>query len=550
MPRVLAAGLGATLAAGVLGGAAGYAWYLATSRVVPAAGGTYTEAIVGRVGPLNPLYAEADENVRDLASLVFEGLTRVEPGGEIGGALAQDWESSADQKTYRFRLRSAVRWADGEPLRPEDVLFTIRLVQEPDYQGTVLAGNWRKAEAVAEDAEHVRVTLPAPNAAFLANATLLPILPRHAFGSAGLAEAKSHPFNLRPFGTGPFRVAGRSEDAITFERSRTSRRPPLLDQITVRSFATEQEAAAALERGEVDGLAHPPERVVASKPPSPVRVYSAQTYQYTSLLFNLRPDVPFFQDRRVRKAIGLAINRPRLIRDVLRGRGTRVEGPIPAAIAWAVNPRLPDTPYDPATARRLLAEAGWPDAADGAVRKNGSGVPFRVSLIVGQERGTLAATAARIAEDLGRVAIEVETRAVDPAAFLRRYLQPHTFELALAAFDNGPDPDVSLLWHSSAVSGGGLNFISMRRNVFLDRDLEEGRSTTDRAARQAAYYDFQRILADEAPAVFLFSPHFTYAMNRRVQGVALNPALQSFERFQYVERWYVMTRRERGRRFG
>jgi len=537
------------VAVGVLGGAAGYAWYLATSRVVPAAGGTYTEAIVGRVGLLNPLFAEGDENVRDLGSLVFEGLTRVEPGGEIGGALAQDWETSADQRTYRFRLRSGVRWADGEPLRPEDILFTIRLVQDPDYNGTVLAGNWRKAQAVAEDAEHVRVTLPAPSAAFLANVALLPILPQHVFGSASLAETKSHPFNLRPFGTGPFRVAGRSDDAITFERSRTSRRVPLLDQITLRSFATEPEAVAAVERGQVDGLAQAPEHVFVHKPASAIRVYSAQTYEYASLLFNLKPDVPFFQDRRVRKAIGLAINRPRLIREVLRGRGTRAEGPIPAAIAWAVNPRVPDTPYDPTAARRLLTEAGWPDPA-GTVRKNSRGEPFRVSLVVERDRAMLAATAARIAEDLRQVGIEVDTRAVDPAAFVRRYLQPRTFELALAAFDNGPDPDVSLFWHSSAVSAGGLNFVSMRRNIFIDRDLEEGRATTDRAARQAAYYDFQRLLADEAPAVFLFSPQFTYVINRRVQGVALNPALQSFDRFQYVERWYVMTRRVRAELFG
>jgi peptide/nickel transport system substrate-binding protein len=143
------------------------------------------------------------------------------------------------------------------------------------------------------------------------------------------------------------------------------------------------------------------------------------------------------------------------------------------------------------------------------------------------------------------VGIEAHVVPVSAAEMLRKYLKPRTFELALVAFDNGPDPDVFILWHSSAASGTGFNFVSMRRNAFIDRDLEDGRTTFDRLARRAAYLDFQRLLADELPAVFLYSPRFNYAVDRRVQGIALQAAVEPYDRFGSIDRWHVATRRQR-----
>jgi peptide/nickel transport system substrate-binding protein len=532
MKRALAWGLGVVLFLGLVGGAGAYLFYLVTARVVPAAGGTYTEALVGPVGGLNPIFAEGDENARDLASLIFEGLTRIDPGGEVVGALAQSWEVSADQKTYRFRLRPGARWADGRPVEAEDVRFTIRLVQDPAYQGTFLPGNWRNVQAAVESADRIDLTLPAPSAAFLANAALLPILPRHAFSGDVVADVKVHPFNEKPYGSGPFRVTQRDPEVITLERNRVARQPPLLERVRFRIY------------GSVEAAAEPPPRFTAGRDPR-LRVYTAQTYQYTALLFNLRAEVPYFQDRQVRRAVAMAINRPRLISEVLARQATLADGPIPAAIAWAVNPEVHGEAYDPVEARRLLTDAGWPEPAAGRTRTNAAGKAFEVSLVAGQERGVLATVAQGIADDLMHVGIEAHVVPVSAAEMLRKYLKPRTFELALVAFDNGPDPDVFILWHSSAASGTGFNFVSMRRNAFIDRDLEDGRTTFDRLARRAAYLDFQRLLADELPAVFLYSPRFNYAVDRRVQGIALQAAVEPYDRFGSIDRWHVATRRQR-----
>jgi peptide/nickel transport system substrate-binding protein len=544
MRRALAWGLGVVLFLGLVGGAGAYLFYLVTASVVPAAGGTYSEAIVGPVGGLNPIFAEGDENARDLASLIFEGLTRIDPGGEVTGALAQSWEVSADQKSYRFQLRPGARWADGRPVEAEDVQFTIRLVQDPAYQGTFLPGTWRNVQAAVETPDRIDLTLPAPSAAFLANAALLPILPRHAFSGTSVADVKAHPFNERPYGSGPFRVTQRDGEGITLERSRAARLTPLLERVRFRIYPSVEAAAAALEGKAVDALAEPPPRFTVGRNPR-LRVYTAQTYQYTALLFNLRADVPYFQDRRVRRAVAMAINRQRLIAEVLARQATPADGPIPAAIAWAVNPEVHGEAYDPIEARRLLTEAGWPEPATGGTRANAAGKAFEISLVAGQEGGVLATVAQGIADDLMHVGIEAKVVPVNAAELLRKYLKPRTFELALVAFDNGPDPDVFILWHSSAASGTGFNFVSMRRNAFIDRDLEEGRATSDRLARRAAYLDFQRLLADELPAVFLYSPRFSYVVDRRVHGIVLKAAVEPYQRFDSIARWYVATRRQR-----
>jgi peptide/nickel transport system substrate-binding protein len=545
MRRALASSLGAALVGGLVGGVTAFGHHLVLTHPVPAPTGTYTEGVVGPVGILNPLFAEGNENAAALARLVFEGLTRINPGGEVGGALAQEWERSADQKTYRLALQPDVRWADGRPLSAEDVLFSISLVQDPAYPGNLLAGNWRNIQAQAEDSLHVKLILPVANAAFLANAAALPILPRHALSTAAGLELRAHPFNLQPFGTGPFRVARRNGDLITFERSPTARRRPYLEHIVVRSYASDGDAARALRRGEIDGLSEPPLGLAYQLGAARIRMLTAETYRYTTLLFNLKPEVPLLQDRRVRLAIARAIDRTRLVGEAVGGQATVSDGPIPVAISWAVNPQVRAATYDPPGARGLLVEAGWPESAVGAARVNAQDQPLRLSLVVGQEQGPLRAVAQRIADDLGEIGIEVEVVAVRGGDLLRHYLKPRKFELALVAYDNGPDPDVFLYWHSKAPEAGGFNFVSMRPNVFIDRDLEEGRATADRAVRQTAYFDFQRRLAEELPAVFLYSPRFTWAVSRRVQGVMLDSALEPAERFRYVERWYVNTQRAR-----
>jgi peptide/nickel transport system substrate-binding protein len=112
--------------------------------------------------------------------------------------------------------------------------------------------------------------------------------------------------------------------------------------------------------------------------------------------------------------------------------------------------------------------------------------------------------------------------------------------MALASFDVGPDPDQYSLWHSGA-DPNALNFAYSRGWGLIDSDLENGRAAVDPQARLAAYIDFQMLMADAAPAIFLYSARYDYAMSPRVHGVRMNKVVQPAERFQYVTQWYVNT---------
>ena len=112
--------------------------------------------------------------------------------------------------------------------------------------------------------------------------------------------------------------------------------------------------------------------------------------------------------------------------------------------------------------------------------------------------------------------------------------------MALVSIDVGPDPDQYSLWHSG-VDPGALNFAYSRGWGLIDKDLEDGRASVDPPSRLAAYIDFQMLMADAAPAIFLYAGRYEYAVSQRVHGVHFNKAIEPYDRFQYVTDWYVNT---------
>ncbi|HEY8736354.1 MAG TPA: ABC transporter substrate-binding protein [Candidatus Dormibacteraeota bacterium] len=500
-------------------------------------GGIYTEGIVGPLGPLNPLFGGAAAGSNDLDALLFEPLVRVLPNGSVQGLLASHWDVSPDQRSYTFTLRSNARWSDGSPLAADDVVFTVRTVQDPQFPGALLNQSWKDIIATPIDSAHVRFALPGHNAGFLANLELLDIVPSHLLAGKSMAELASASPNINPVGTGPFRLTTQLPDRIQLERNPFAWRKPWLDSMTVRSFPTQQAALDALDRAQIDGMSNlSPGAVAREAPKHQTAILTAATYQYGELLLNLKPDEPFFQDKQVRRGIAMAIDRAAIIRDVLGGQATVADGPIPRSIGWAYDANAKAPTYDAAGAVKLLDAAGWPVVAGTRTK---AGTPLAFQLTVSQDVPPYQKVAETIASQLGAVGIRVDVHPVTTAALIHDYLNPRTFDMALTAFDNGPDPDVYTFWHSSQTHAGGFNFSSMKRNVFMDQDLEDGRATLNLAARAKAYYDFQELFAQEVPAIYLYSPRYALAINRRIHGVHLDSAIEPQERFAYINEWYV-----------
>jgi peptide/nickel transport system substrate-binding protein len=433
-------------------------------------------------------------------------------------------------------LRPNARWSDGTPVSADDVVFTVRTVQDPQFPGALLNQSWKDIIATAVDAGHVRFALPGHNAGFMANLELLDIVPAHLLAGKTMVELASASPNLNPVGSGPFRMVTHLGDRIQLERNPFSWRRPWLESVTIRSFPSQAAALDALDRGQIDGLANlTPSAAAQERANAQVEVLTTSTYQYAELLFNLKTDEPYFQDVRVRQAIAKAIDRTAIIRDVLGGQAVPDDSPIPRSITWAYDSAAQQPPYDPTAAAKLLDDAGW--TMVNGIRTKGT-ISLSFGLTVSSDVPPYERVAEKVASQLSQVGIVAEVRPVTTASLIHDYLNPRSFDMTLTAFDNGPDPDVYSFWHSSQAHPGGFNFAGMKKNVFIDGDLEDGRNTLDLTARAKAYATFQEDFAKEIPAVFLYSPRYVMAVNRRIHGVRLDAAIEPEERFAYVSDWY------------
>ena len=506
----------------------------------PARGGTAIEALVGQPAVLNPLF-ETNESTRDVDSLMYQGLTGVDAQQTVVGVLASDWSVSADHLTYTFNLRDNVKWADGQAFGAGDVLFTYHILQDLEYNQPG-AEVWRQVGVTAGAPNQVVFTLRAPEASFPLTLRV-GIIPKHIFAGMAPAQIAASPYSgVRAFGTGPFRVGAINQLAITLDRNQYAVPSPYLDHLILRTYpATDpQLAIRAVLSGAADLVGGiQPQEVDTLRGRTDLTVVESRLFTSSFVTFNVDGDgQPFFSDPKVRVALVQAVDRQRIVGEVLAGRGDADPNPIPIA-DWAYSAAAANLhPFDAGAAARALDSAGWvPDAATKLRSKKGT--PFKVTLVASASYPNQQIAEA-IARQLLDIGIVVDVKPLPASKLLQDYLLTHRYQMALTSIDVGPDPDQYALWHSG-LDPSSLNFAYSRGWGLIDKDLEDGRAAVDPPSRLAAYIDFQMLMADAAPAIFVYAGRYEYAVSQRVHGVHMNKAIEPSDRFQYVTDWYVNT---------
>jgi peptide/nickel transport system substrate-binding protein len=508
------------------------------SADVPAAGGLYLEGVVGHPTYLNPLLSTLNNADEDVVSLVFSGLTRLAPDGTVAPDLAQSWTISPDGTVYTFQLRDAV-WQDGPAITADDVVFTIDQVQSPTFPGRPeLNRLWQSVKVERVDARTVRFTLAEPYSPFL-EYTTLGILPAHALrGVIGKAMLAS-PFNAQPVGSGPFQV----KSATLHEVDLTANphyhgTAPFLAGITFRYYDTFTDAVDALHRGEVQGLAGvPADRVLDVANDPKLSVVQTPVYaQLSQVILNTQNSL--FSDDIVRRAVDLALDRPKLIEIAAGGEGVPAVGPIPPN-SWAYAAEPTAYTIDPTRAAKLLDDDGWKLPAAGAIRqKDGKPCQF-VLLAVDQPDRQQAAQ--EISRELRAVGVDAQIQTASWTEIVQTYLVPRKFDAVLTeSYTPTADPDPYAFWHSSQVKGG-LN-LGGWSNRIADSLLEDGRHQQDRAVRRDDYVKFQLLFSEQQPSILLYHPIYLYAVPASLKGVSLGVMLQPSDRFLGVGDWYLRTR--------
>lgn len=505
-----------------------------TPTPVPVPGGRYVEGLVGLPLTLNPLLASSPSE-RDVASVLFEGLTWVDGTGRPKPELAETWTTSDDGLRYTFKLRRGVTWHDGQPFTAADVLFTVRLVQSPDFPGNPdLARFWRGIRVDIEDPYTVVFTLLEPFAPF-PNYASLPILPAHRLRGVLPEDLKADPFGLAPIGTGPFRLVTfdpETRQAILARYDGYYGQRPYLDEVEFRFYETVDELIEAFRDGDLDGAGVLPWDVVVRGVDlgGDTRIFAPMLAGMTALFINQQTQ--FFSDVRVRQAIALAIDRDALVKEILHGQAEPGNGPIPVSL-WAYAPS--EVSFDRERARELLREAGWVDS-DGDGVLDSSGVAFRFTLLVNQDDAQRVAVAHALVAQLQQLGIAVTVQPVSSTA-LQQALFGRQYSAAVFGWiPLSGDPDCFELWHSSQADTG-LN-VSGLRNQTIDTLLLQARLTSNEANRRSLYAEFQRVFVELAPAVVLYYPRYFFAVKGDIEGIKPVPLIHPSDRLHALPEWF------------
>jgi peptide/nickel transport system substrate-binding protein len=531
--------LPAALAVLALAGCGGDAPSAEAPRVVggpPAYGDTIVEASIGDISGLIPNIT-SDSASHSVGSLIYDGLVRADRDLSLVGELAESWTISKDERTITFHLKRGVRWHDGAPFTARDVEFTFRYMRDPKTPTAYAEDFLQAAWLEVVDPHTVRVHYQRPYAPALLSWALW-ILPAHLLEEPWKkgVDLRTTPQNRHPVGTGPFRFHEwkTQEKIVLLANPEYHRGRPYLDRVVLRIIPDSATIFLELKARNVDMAGLTPLQF-ARQTDYPAFAKFFEKYRYLSnsyayLGFNLRD--PRFADRAVRHAIAHAIDKREIIEGVLLGLGQEAVGPYKPGTWWYTD-QVRTFPYDPERAKRLLGEAGWRDRdGDGILEKDGK--PFRFTIRTNQGNVVRIQTAEIIQRRLRAVGIDVNIHVVEWAAFINTFIRKKDFEAIILGWGLGLDPDQYEIWHSSKTGPDQLNHVSYS-NPEVDRLLEQGRRTFNRERRTAIYREFQRVLAEDQPLVFLYVPEALTAVSSRIQGIEPAPAGIAWN----FIRWYV-----------
>ncbi|MBN8619406.1 MAG: hypothetical protein J0L63_10905 [Anaerolineae bacterium] len=509
---------------------------------------TYREALVGRVGRLNPLFANLNPVDHDITSLIYEGLTRINEYGEPVPSLAKSWVISSDGLEYVVELREDILWQDGIAFNSNDVIYTMGILQDTEFPGDpALGAFWRTVEVQQLDTYLVRFRLTQSLGRFL-DMLKIGILPEHALRGTSAEQLLQHPFNLSPIGTGPYQLEalrtldGSQTQIVDLRAAPVYRQRPegqsgyRVDRLSFHLFDSFESAVAGLQGGVVDGLFGRDRDESSRLMNLPgVNIYTTIEPTLGVLIFNWASDqTAYFREQRLRSALQMGLDRSSIIERIMGTEAIRADSPLIAG-SWAYVGDLPWPIPDAGAARTMLQTVNIQRGGE-ATSETPNAIRFSILAPDDEKLRTLAQ---EVASQWSQLGIEVSVDVVDAATYQSR-LDNGEFGAALVelAMGDSADPDVYQFWDADQYPDG-KNFggVDDRR---IAEDLERGRSEPFSINRAIHYTNFQRNFITRAIAIPLYYPIRTYAIATDVNGVQLGLLASPASRFQNIQDWAVM----------
>ncbi len=438
--------------------------------------------------------------------------------------LAETFSVTEHNPVIIFQLRKGVKFHDGHDFDAGDVQFTYQAIMEPknlsprvpDYEPV------KKLEVLDKYTVKVvykRLYSPAFGTWGMG------MLPEHLLNAAMLkkeAESKGADpekfsmrgadFNRAPVGTGPFVFREwKSDQYITLDRNEEYwEGPPHYKNYTYRIIPHILTQEMEFYGGAIDDYGVQPHQVARLKNDPKYQNFSSLSLGYSYVGYNMRREL--FKDKRVRKALGMAIDTEKIIRYVMYDQAERITGPFVKQTEY-YDKSIQPLPYDPEGALKLLKEAGWEKNKDGLLEKDGK--PFAFTLIT-NNGNPIRKNILTIAQDAWRkIGIDVKTDLVEWAVFIGKYVNKGNFDALILGWSMGIDPDLYQIWHSSQSNENQLNFVGFI-NKEADDLIIKIRQEYDFDKQVGFSHRLHRIIAEEQPYTFLFVRKATAVLDKKI----------------------------------
>ncbi len=512
----------------------------------PAAGGIFSEGLVGTFTNANPIYASGVADTA-VSRLVFSGLFKYDNRNHLVGDLAQYYNLEHDHKTYDVTLKKNIVWQDGQPFTADDVVFTYRTIQKPEAQSP-LNSSWEGITITKRGPYQVRFSLPDALAAFpyaLTNG----IVPSHLLSGIPASQLRSTAFNTDPVGTGPFKwqfvevSANGSPDRVQKIGLAANKKyyagPSQLDGFSVVTFTDEPHLLSAFNKKQINamsGLESLPDKL-SNK--SDVQVKVTPLTSIVMAFYN--NSVPGLDDEKVRQALTSAVDRRPLV-ELSNYPTNLVDSPLlPGQVGYDSHTRQPS--FNLKRAKQLLQSAGWRTDKHGQRHKGHRALQFTLRT---QDTRDYTQAARYLQKSWEAIGVKVDVRYSDSNELQRSVIANHDYDILLYGINVGTDPDVFAYWDSSqaSVSSSGHLNLSEYKSTAADQALEAGRTRTNKTLRIVKYKAFQQQWRRDAPALALFQPNLLYVTRGTIYNYDRAADNGAADRYYNVQDWMIRQTRQ------
>ena len=423
--------------------------------------------------------------------------------------LAKSWEVSPDGLSVTLKLIDNALFHDGKPVTSEDVAFSIMTIKaNHPFQSMLAAVD--KVDTPDPLTAIIRLKHPHPALLLAMSPALMPIIPKHVYGDG--QDVKTHPANLKPVGSGPYRLTEYKQgEFYTLEKFDKFFIPgrPKLDKIVVKLVSDSNAAVVSLERGDINLLpfvsnTRDIDRIEKMANVTITDKGFAGVGPINWLAFNTRKKP--LDDLRVRQAIAYAANREFIVSKLMNGKPKMATSPI-APGSPLLAPDIEMYKLDLAKSQKLLDEAGYPKAADGS-RMN-----LTIDFIPGDEEQQRN-VAEYLRSQLKRVGINLEVRAAPDFPTWAQRIANYDFDLTMDNVFNWGDPviGVNRTYLSSNIRKGIIwSNTQQYSNPKVDELLAAGAEEKSPEKRKAIYAEFQKQVVNDVPIYFINSAPYRNA---------------------------------------